>query len=135
MAVPTPVVNVKNQLTALQRTVVSFIIGFIIMQAARLGLNINDPAMVSALTVLIGGVWYAVFHYAETKWNVAWGWLLGKVGAPRYQAVLPLIEPVVAPAVNAALADASAAITKATNVVEAHTAPPVLPTPPAPPVS
>lgn len=129
MTVPT-VVDAKNQFTAIQRTVVSFIIGFIIMQAARIGLNINDPAMVSALTVAIGGVWYTVFHYAEMKWNTAWGWALGKVGAPRYKAVLPVVEPLVAPVEDAVLTDVSKVLTTAENTVAAHT-----PTPPAPPVA
>jgi hypothetical protein len=128
MTVPA-VVDVKNQFTAIQRTVVSFIIGFIIMQAARIGLQINDPALVSALTVAIGGVWYTVFHYAEVKWNAAWGWMLGKVGAPRYKAIAPFVAPLVAPVEAAVLTDVSSVLTSAENTVVAHT------TPPAPPVA
>lgn len=59
------------------RTVVPLLVGVIVGQAARIGLDLDPGAVTSIVTVLVGGAYYAGLRWLEQHWPAA-GWLLGR---------------------------------------------------------
>jgi hypothetical protein len=52
--------------------------GLVITAAARLGIKINNPEDVAAVTAGVSVVWYGVFSILETRGQAVWSWLLGR---------------------------------------------------------
>ena len=69
---------------SLWRTCVPFIVAFLGVQAARLGLHLDNATVTSALTTGFGTVYYAVFRYLEHRFGGRWGLLLGAARPPAY---------------------------------------------------
>ncbi|AEW99850.1 hypothetical protein [Streptantibioticus cattleyicolor] len=70
---------------SLWRTCVPYVVAFLAVQAARLGVRIDDATVSSALTTGFGTVYYAVFRYLEARLGRRWGWFLGAARPPSYQ--------------------------------------------------
>lgn len=69
---------------SLWRTCVPYIVAFLLVRLARLGITIDDATLTSALTAGFGTVYYAVFRYLEERFGARWGWLLGAARPPSY---------------------------------------------------
>lgn len=71
-------------LTSLWRTAVPAIVGFVAVQLAGLGIDIDAAALASALTAAAATLYYAVVRLAEQHLGPGWGWLLGLARPPHY---------------------------------------------------
>jgi hypothetical protein len=69
---------------SLWRTCVPYIVAFLGVQVARLGLHIDNATVTSALTTGFGTGYYAVFRYLERSGGTRWGWFLGAARPPSY---------------------------------------------------
>jgi hypothetical protein len=69
---------------SLWRTCVPYIVAFLIVQAARLGIRLDNATVTSALTTGFGTVYYAVFRYLEHRYGARWGLFLGAAKPPSY---------------------------------------------------
>lgn len=74
-----------DYLASLWRTVVPYVVGFGVLQLARLGVHVDSASAVGALTALFGSVYYAVFRLLESHVSARWGWLLGLARPPQYR--------------------------------------------------
>ena len=74
---------------SLWRTCVPYVVAFLVVQAARLGIRLDDATVTSALTTGFGTVYYALFRYLEHRVNPKWGWLLGAARPPEYPESAP----------------------------------------------
>lgn len=70
-------------LTAVQRTAVPLLVGWVVTQAALLGLELETSVAVLALQGVITSAYYGVLRYIEQSKPKA-GVLLGKVAEPVY---------------------------------------------------
>lgn len=67
------------------RTIVPYVIGFLVTLAARWGIDIEpSPELTGALTVVIGSVYYVGVRLLAKRWP-ALERLLGSKQAPSYQ--------------------------------------------------
>ncbi|WP_031226837.1 hypothetical protein [Streptomyces roseochromogenus] len=69
---------------SLWRTFVPYLVAFVVLQAARLGIHLNNATVNSALTTGFGTVYYAVFRVLEHRYGARWGWFLGAAKPPAY---------------------------------------------------
>lgn len=76
--------TVYDLLASWWRTAVPMIVGFAAVQAARLGIDIDQATSVSALTAGAGAIYYALVRLAETRLGSGWGWLIGLARPPEY---------------------------------------------------
>ncbi|MFJ6771022.1 hypothetical protein ACIQOV_08645 [Kitasatospora sp. NPDC091257] len=97
---------------SLWRTCVPYIVAFLVVQAARLGIHLDNASVTSALVTGFGTVYYAAFRFLEHRFGASWGWFLGAARPPSYQPPVPAPTPAPAPA-PAAPAPAPAAPTPA----------------------
>ena len=58
------------------RTVVPLVVAVILGQAARVGLRLPEGAVAEIVTVVLGGVYYAVGRWLERRWPAVGRWLL-----------------------------------------------------------
>lgn len=69
------------------RTIVPFVVGWFLAQLAAAGLNLDPDAgrqLTEALTLLLGGLYYAAVAWLERRYK--WfGWLLGIARRPDYE--------------------------------------------------
>ncbi|MFB6893099.1 hypothetical protein ACFCX4_27735 [Kitasatospora sp. NPDC056327] len=87
------------QLTlSLWRTCVPFVVAFLVVEAARLGIRLDDASVTSALVTGFGTVYYAAFRYLEHRFGARWGWFLGAARPPSYPQPGPAPVPGPAPA-------------------------------------
>ena len=73
------------------RTVVPMVVGVIVGQAARIGLGLDEGAVTSIVTALIGAAYYGLARLVEEQWPAAGRVLLalGLTGkAPEYRTPL-----------------------------------------------
>lgn len=75
---------------SLWRTAVPYIVGFVVLQLARLGITINSASVSAALVAGFGTVYYALFRLAEQHLGSAWGWFLGLARPPAYTKPAPV---------------------------------------------
>ena len=71
---------------SLVRTVVPIVAGWVVTQALRLGVHLDQASVASAVTAGLGALWYAGFRLLEHHVHPAWGWLLGWARPPQYPA-------------------------------------------------
>lgn len=71
--------------TSIVRTLVPLIVGALIGAAAKVGLDLDDGAIASAVTVIVTTGYYALVRVLETGIGPAWGWLLGVAKPPQYE--------------------------------------------------
>lgn len=87
-----PMSTVKTGvLASIVRTFVPMLVGGIVAVLAKIGLELDGEtlaAVSAAITVGVGTAYYAVVRELETRLSPAYGWLLGKAGAPRYERVI-----------------------------------------------
>lgn len=76
--------TVYDWLASLWRTVVPYIVGFLAVQLARLGIDLDDASVTAALATGFGTVYYALFRRLEQVAGSGWGWLLGLARPPEY---------------------------------------------------
>lgn len=76
--------TVYDFFAGLWRTAVPLIVGFLAVQAARLGVEIDEATVTSALTAGFGTVYYGLFHRLEQVAGAGWGWFLGLARPPEY---------------------------------------------------
>ncbi|MER6068411.1 hypothetical protein ABT187_06050 [Streptomyces sp. NPDC001817] len=69
---------------SLWRTFVPYLVAFVVLQAARLGIHLDNATVNSALTTAFGTVYYAVFRTLEHRYGARWGWFLGAARPPAY---------------------------------------------------
>jgi hypothetical protein len=69
---------------SLWRTCVPYIVAFLAVQAARLGIKLDNATVTSALITGFGTVYYAVFRFLEHHHDARWGWFLGIAKPPSY---------------------------------------------------
>lgn len=67
-----------------QRTIVPMVVGWLIAEAAKKGLDMNAEMLMPVVSYL----YYEVVRDLEKKWPVA-GWLIGAPGTPSYEVPLP----------------------------------------------
>lgn len=76
----------SNFVIALVRTVVPIVVGWLFAQLAKLGIHLpadNEVELVSALVVILAGLYYAAVAWLERRYK--WfGWLLGIARNPQY---------------------------------------------------
>lgn len=78
----------KDLWTSIVRTVVPFVVGYVIVAAAKLGIELDSATASGAITVLLGGIYYTVARIVEERWPT-WGWLLGSPTKPVYSTTNP----------------------------------------------
>lgn len=74
-------------LDSMIRTVVPLLVGLVLGQAARVGLDLPEGAVTQLVTVVVTAVYYWVARKLERSHPAAGRWLLGagiRVGQPRY---------------------------------------------------
>jgi hypothetical protein len=74
-------------LDSLIRTFVPVVVGVLLGQAARIGLDLPEGAVTEVVTVAVTTAYYWVARALERRWPAVGRWLLGagvKVGQPRY---------------------------------------------------
>jgi hypothetical protein len=76
--------TIYDWLASLWRTAVPLIVGVAAVQLTRLGVEIDEATVASALTAGFGTVYYAVVRLAEQHLGRGWGWLLGLARPPHY---------------------------------------------------
>lgn len=76
-----------NMVVSLWRTAVPYVTSFVVVQAARLGIDLDSATVVGVLTVAGGLAYQAVGRWLEERVSPKWGWLLGWPEAPKYAAV------------------------------------------------
>jgi len=81
-------------LASVVRTVVPVVVGLLVVEGAKVGLHFTDDALTSEVTVGVTALYYAGARWLEANVGPRWGWLLGKVGAPQYKAVVAPPEKV-----------------------------------------
>ena len=77
---------VDKILASVIRTVVPVIVGLLVAGLAKFGFHLTDDTFTGVITTAVKGAYYAAARWLEVKVNPAWGWLLGKAGAPKYDA-------------------------------------------------
>jgi hypothetical protein len=75
-----------NYLLSLVRTLAPILAGWLITQALRLGIHLDDTVLVSLLTSWFSAAYYVVLRWAELHVSDRFGWLLGYATPPQYQA-------------------------------------------------
>lgn len=74
---------------AVIRTVVPFVVGYLITWAAQAGLDLPENDLTNLLTVLVGGAYYAIAHAVEKHVSAPLGRVLLSGGlastTPTYQ--------------------------------------------------
>lgn len=53
------------------RTLVPYIVGVLVAQAARVGMDLDPVAATSVVTVVVAGAYYSVARFLEKRWPVA----------------------------------------------------------------
>lgn len=76
--------NIGPTGTAIVRTVVPFIVGFVVAVLAKAGLSIDSTALETALVPVVGGLYYAGVLWLQKNVNPNFGWLLGSPALPGY---------------------------------------------------
>ncbi|HEX5565416.1 MAG TPA: hypothetical protein VFY14_00475 [Streptomyces sp.] len=76
--------TVYDFLASLWRTFVPYVVGFVGVQLARLGITLDDASLTAALVGGFGAGYYALFRALEQKAGRGWGWFLGLARPPRY---------------------------------------------------
>jgi len=71
---------------SLIRTLVPLIAGFLITQALRLGIHLDQATVTATVQTLVSAAYYALFRAAEHHLGRYWGWFLGLARPPAYQA-------------------------------------------------
>lgn len=79
-----PPAVVAGLLASILRTIVPVVVGWLILQAVRLGITIDSAWLSGVVQGGITVVFYALVRYAETYGSNAWGWLLGLAKQPVY---------------------------------------------------
>lgn len=67
------------------RTVVPVLVTAIAAWFLRFGVNLDNEALTTLLSALVGGAYYSLVRWAEEKWPQV-GVLLGRKGTPSYEA-------------------------------------------------
>src|SRR5690606_4532694 len=65
-----------SMLASAIRTVVPYIVGVIVGQAARLGLGLDEGAVTAIVTVVASYLYYPAARLLEERWPAAGRWLL-----------------------------------------------------------
>lgn len=72
--------------TAIIRTVVPMIAGFLLTQALRLHLHLDQATVTGEVTTGLSAAYYALFSWLEKRVSPRFGWLLGLARPPKYTA-------------------------------------------------
>ena len=73
----------SDQIVSIIRTVVPAVVGLLIVQLARIGVDIDSGALSAVISALLIGAYYFLARQLERRWPKA-GWLLGLPRAPTY---------------------------------------------------
>lgn len=76
--------TVYELLASWWRTTVPMIVGAVAAHLTALGIDIDQTAVVGALTVSAGTLYYALIRLAELHLGSGWGWLIGLAQPPSY---------------------------------------------------
>jgi hypothetical protein len=68
---------------SIRRTLVPIVAGFLLSQAARVGLSIPESDLVGVLEAIVTGAYYSVVRILEMRYPQV-GVLLGALSTPRY---------------------------------------------------
>lgn len=71
-------------LTSLVRTIVPVVVAFVVTQAARLGVEIDEATTAEFVMMAVFAVYYTLARVAERHWPVL-GLLLGSRRQPTYE--------------------------------------------------
>lgn len=75
--------TVSDFAISLVRTLVPIIVGFVLAQAARAGLDIDESDLTNVVNAVVIGAYYSIVRFAETK-VPGFGWLIGYPIQPSY---------------------------------------------------
>lgn len=75
--------NTADLVTSLRRTLVPILVGFLLAQAARAGLQIPADELTGVVEALVTGGYYSLVRIVEQYWPPV-GVLLGASRQPRY---------------------------------------------------
>ncbi|MFF2352134.1 hypothetical protein ACFVVL_20425 [Kitasatospora sp. NPDC058115] len=75
---------------SLWRTCVPYVVAFLAVQAARLGVDLDNASLTAALVTGFGTAYYAAFRFLEHRFGAAWGWFLGAARPPAYPSPAPV---------------------------------------------
>lgn len=75
--------------TSLVRTVVPVVVGLILTGLAKVGFDLPDGLVTEVVATVVITLYYFVVRVLETNVAPAWGWLLGKANAPKYDPLGP----------------------------------------------
>lgn len=70
---------------SITRTIVPIIVGFVLAQAARVGLTVDgefETLLDGSLTAVFTGLYYVVVRFLEVYVTPKFGWLLGLAKSP-----------------------------------------------------
>jgi hypothetical protein len=76
--------TIYDWLVSLWRTVVPYIVGYVAVALARIGITIDDATLTASLVLAFGSLYYALFRFLEQRAGRGWGWLLGLARPPQY---------------------------------------------------
>jgi hypothetical protein len=82
------ITKLRDLAPSIIRTLVPLVVQFVTAQLTRRGIDPGPYAgVISQLVgVVVAATYYAAVRILETRGRQAWGWLLGKPGAPTYAA-------------------------------------------------
>ena len=75
--------------TSVVRTVVPVVVGLILTGLAVVGFDLPEGLVTEVVATVIITLYYAIVRWLETNVAPAWGWLLGKANAPKYDPLGP----------------------------------------------
>lgn len=75
--------------TSLVRTIVPVVVGLILTSLAKIGFDIPEGLVTEVVATVLITVYYGAVRLLETYVAPAWGWLLGKAKAPKYNPLGP----------------------------------------------
>lgn len=75
--------------TSIVRTLVPVVVGLVLTGLAEVNLDISEGLVTEVVATVIITFYYAIVRLLETNVSPAWGWLLGKANAPKYDSLGP----------------------------------------------
>lgn len=70
--------------TAVVRTVVPYVVGFLASLGAIKGLGVSNADLTALITLVVGALYHAGASWLEKHVDPRFGWLLGSASAPIY---------------------------------------------------
>lgn len=88
----TPNIAMHPIAASLIRTMVPWLVGYVLAVAAKANLPIPETVATEVVVFFVTAAYYALARVLETRGRAAWGWLLGLPKSPTYDATAKVDE-------------------------------------------